>query len=140
MPRRESQSADCRANNAAWSDVAVAAYNSRSSSKKIITDIASRTDFIKISFTIDGNENFSNENKTYYFQILDSNNNVMGKRITEYFDSESLTYSFSRLFSYDGQSVKVSQEFLNSNFEKGYYFINIFDRDNLVGKTSLLLK
>lgn len=122
------------------SDVAATAYNSKSATKKVPTDAASKTDFIKITFTIDGNSNFGEGEKTYYFQILNNKNNVMGKRITEYFDNEALTYSFSKSFNYDGQSVQVSQEFLNAKFEKGYYFVNIFDRDALVGKTSFQLK
>jgi hypothetical protein len=122
------------------SDVKAGAYISKSATKKVLTDDASRADFIKITFTIDGNPNAEAGEKTYYFQILSNKNNVMGKRVTEYFDNETLTYSFSKSFNYESQSVQVSQEFLSSSFEKGYYFVNIFDRDELVGKTSFLLK
>jgi hypothetical protein len=122
------------------SDVKASAYISKSAIKKIPTDDAGRADLIKISFTIDGNSNESAGEKTYYFQILSNKNNVMGKRITEYFDNEALTYSFSKSFNYDSQAVQVSQEFLSASFEKGYYFVNIFDRDQLVGKASFQLK
>lgn len=122
------------------SDVKAGAYISKSATKKVPTDEANKADFIKITFRIDGNPNAEAGEKTYYFQILNNNNNVMGKRITEYFDNETLTYSFSKSFNYESQSIQVSQEFLSSNFEKGYYFVNIFDRDELVGKTSFQLK
>lgn len=134
-PRRNNKNAKIT-----LSDVKAGAYISKSATKKVPTEDASKTDFIKISFTIDENSNFGEAEKTYYFQILNNKNNVMGKRITEYFDNEALTYSFSKSFNYEGQTVQVSQEFLSSNFEKGYYFVNIFDRDVPVGKTSFLLK
>lgn len=124
----------------ALSNVKAMAFSSKSASKKVETVDASKTDFIKISFDLKENQDVENGEKTFYFQVINSNNNVMGKRITEYFDRESLTYSFSKTFSYDNQSVQISQEFFDSNFSKGYYFINIFDRNELVGKTSILLK
>ena len=122
------------------SDVKAAAYISKSSTKKVETNEANKADLIKISFTIEENVNAKQGEKLYYFQIINNKNNVMGKRVTEFFDNESLTYSFAKTFNYEGSSVKVSQEFLSESFEKGYYFVNIFDRDELVGKSSFLLK
>ena len=122
------------------SDVKAAAYISKSATKKVETIDASKTDLIKISFTLQENPNAKAGEKLYYFQIINSKNNVIGKRITEFFDNESLTYSFAKTVDYNNQTVLVSQEFLSENFEKGYYFVNIFDRDELVGKTSFLLK
>lgn len=122
------------------SNVRALGFSSKSGNKKTETTEASKTDLIKISFNINENNDVEKGERTFYFQVINSNNNVMGKRITEYFDNESLTYSFSKSFDYENKSVQVSQEFFNSNFEKGYYFINIFDRNELVGKTSILLK
>ncbi len=122
------------------SNIKAQAFTSKSASKKVETNYASNADLIKISFSLNENPDVESGERTFYFQILNSNNNVMGKRITEYFDSESLTYSFSKSFNYDNQSITISQDFLASNFEKGYYFINIFERDQMVGKTSILLK
>ena len=116
------------------------AFTSKSGGKKSETTTASYTDAFKISFTLSENLDAESGEKTYYFQVINSDNNVMGKRITQYFDTESLTYSFSKTIDYNNSEIEISQDFFDSSFRKGYYFINIFDRDKLVGKTSILLK
>lgn len=122
------------------SNVKAGAYISKSASKQIETNVSSKADLIKITFTLDENPNAKPGEKMYYFQIINNRNNVLGKRVTEFFDDESLTYSFKRSFDYDNQSVQISQEFLYSEFEKGVYYVNIFDRNELVGKSSFTLK
>lgn len=122
------------------SNVKAGAFISKSSSKQIETNVAGRADLIKITFTLDANSNAKSGEKMYYFQIINGKNNVLGKRITEFFDEASLTYSFKKSFDYSNQSSSVSQEFLQSNFESGTYFINIFDRNDLVGTTTFTLK
>lgn len=122
------------------SNVKAGAFISKSASKQEETANASRADLLKITFTLDGNPNAKAGDKTYYFQIINGKNNVLGKRVTEFFDNESLTYSFKKSFDYNNESITITQEFLQEEFQKGVYFINIFDRDDLVGKTSFTLK
>ena len=122
------------------SNVKAGAFISKSASKQEGTTNASRADLLKITFTLDGNPNAKAGDKTYYFQIINGKNNVLGKRVTEFFDNESLTYSFKKSFDYNNESTTITQEFLQEDFQKGVYFINIFDRDDLVGKTSFTLK
>lgn len=122
------------------SNVKAGAFISKSASKQEETTNASRADLLKITFTLDGNPNAKAGDKTYYFQIINGKNNVLGKRVTEFFDNESLTYSFKKSFDYNNESTTITQEFLQEEFQKGVYFINIFDRDDLVGKTSFTLK
>lgn len=122
------------------SNVKAGAFISKSASKQEETTNASRADLLKITFTLDENPNAKAGDKTYYFQIINGKNNVLGKRVTEFFDNESLTYSFKKSFDYNNESITINQEFLQEEFQKGVYFINIFDRDDLVGKTSFTLK
>lgn len=122
------------------SNVKAGAFISKSSTKQIETNISSKADLIKISFIIDGNPNPNAGDKTYYFQIINGKNNVLGKRITEFFDEESLTYSFRKSFDYNNENTTVNQEFLQSEFQPGLYYVNIFDRNELVGTTSFTLK
>jgi hypothetical protein len=122
------------------SNVKAGAFISKSASKQEETTNASRADLLKITFTLDGNPNAKAGDKTYYFQIINGKNNVLGKRVTEFFDNESLTYSFKKSFDYNNESTTITQEFLQEEFQKGVYFINIFDRDDLVGKASFTLK
>jgi cell division protein FtsB len=118
-----------------------AAYKLRSSGKQIETDKASRADVLKISFTIAENQIAKSGDKTYYVQVIDSKNNVLGDKKTESFgDDKSLTYSFKTTVQYENKTVNVSEDLPGKDFEKGTYFINVFDNDELVSKTSFSLR
>jgi cell division protein FtsB len=117
-----------------------AAYKLKSSGKQIETDKASRADVLKISFTIAENQIAKSGDKTYYVQVIDSKNNVLGDKKTESFGDKSLTYSFLTKVQYENKTVNVSEDLPGKNFEKGTYFINVFDNDELVSKTSFTLR
>ncbi|MCV9933205.1 hypothetical protein OIU80_13005 [Flavobacterium sp. LS1R47] len=117
-----------------------AAYKLRSSGKQIETDKASRADVLKISFTIAENQIAKSGDKTYYVQVIDSKNNVLGDKKTESFGDKSLIYSFLTKVQYENKTVNVSEDLPGKNFEKGTYFINVFDNDELVSKSSFTLR
>lgn len=117
-----------------------AAYKLRSSGKQIETEKASRADILKISFTIAENQIAKSGDKTYYIQVIDSKNNVLGEKQTETFGDNTLTYSFATTVTYQNKTVDVAEDLPGKNFEKGTYFINIFDKDVLVSKTSFTLR
>lgn len=117
-----------------------AAYKLKSSGKQIETDKASRADILKISFTIAENQIAKSGDKTYYVQVIDAKNNVLGDKKTESFGDNSLTYSFKTTVQYENKSVNVVQDLPGKDFAKGTYFINVFDNDELVSKTSFSLR
>lgn len=116
------------------------AYKVRSSGKEIETDKARRTNMLKISFTIAGNEIAKSGDKTYYVQVIDSKNNVLGEKKTINFDSMNLTYSFTSTVKYENKTVQVSENLPGKDFQPGTYFINVFDKGELVSKSSFNLK
>ncbi|TDD95927.1 hypothetical protein [Flavobacterium cellulosilyticum] len=116
------------------------AYKLRSSGKQIETEKAGRADMLKISFTIAENKIAKSGDKTYYVQVIDSKNNVLGDKKTENFGEKSLTYSFITNVKYENKTVQVSEDLPGKNFEKGTYFVNVFDKNELVSKTSFTLK
>lgn len=117
-----------------------AAYKMKSSGKQIETDKASRADVLKISFTIAENQIAKSGDKTYYVQVIDAKNNVLGDKKTESFGDNTLTYSFKTTVQYENKSVNVVQDLPGKDFAKGTYFINVFDNDELVSKTSFSLR
>ncbi|MCD0465831.1 hypothetical protein [Flavobacterium sp. ENC] len=117
-----------------------AAYKLRSSGKQIETDKASRADVLKISFTIAENQIAKSGDKTYYVQVIDAKNNVLGDKKTESFGDNTLTYSFKTTVQYENKSVNVVEDLPGKDFVKGTYFINVFDNDELVSKTSFSLR
>lgn len=117
-----------------------AAYKIRSSGKQIATDKAGRADVLKISFTIAENQIAKSGDKEYYVQVIDSKANVLGDKQTVNFGEKSLTYSFISKVKYENKTVNVSEDLPGKDFAKGTYFVNVFDKNELVSKTSFTLK
>lgn len=116
------------------------AYKKRSSGKEIETDKASRANMLKVSFTIAENSVAKSGDKNYYVQIIDSKNNVLGQKATVVFANQTLSYSFISTVKFENKTVQVQQDLSGKNFEKGTYFVNVFDKNELVSKTSFTLR
>ena len=117
-----------------------ASYKVRSSGKQIATDKASRTDMLIVNFTIAENKIAKSGDKTYYVQVIDAKNNVLGDKATVSFGENSLTYSFTTTVKYENKSVDVSEQLPGKDFAKGTYFVNVFDKGELVSKSSFSLR
>ena len=105
------------------------AFKLRSSGKEISTEKASRADVLKISYTIAENQVAQSGAKTYFVQVIDSKNNVLGEKKTISFDDMSLTYSFTSAVKYENKTVQVSENLPGKDFQKGTYFINWIKRN-----------
>ncbi|UOK41572.1 MULTISPECIES: hypothetical protein [Flavobacterium] len=116
------------------------AVKQRSSGKQIDTDKASRADVLKISFMIAENQIAKSGDKTYHIQVIDSKNNVLGDKKTESFGEKTLTYSFEKTVKYENKTVQVSQDLPVKDIEGGIFYVNIFDKGELVSKTSFTLR
>ncbi|WP_158728290.1 MULTISPECIES: hypothetical protein [unclassified Flavobacterium] len=116
------------------------AFKLKSSGKEISTDKASRADVLRISYTIAENQVAQSGTKVYYVQVIDSKNNVIGDKKTENFGNNTLTYSFISNIIYENKTVDVTESVRGKDFPKGTYYVNIFDKDQLVSKTSFTLK
>jgi hypothetical protein len=116
------------------------AYKKRSSGKTVETEKASRADILKISFTIAENSVAKSGDKKYYVQVIDSKNNVLGEKSSVAFGEETLTYSFVSSVKFENKTVQVNEELPGKDFEKGLYYVNVFDKNQLVSKTSFTLK
>lgn len=117
-----------------------ASYKLRGSGKKIATDKASKTDMLQVNFTIAENKIAKSGDKTYYIQVIDSKNNVLGDKATISFGENSLTYSFTTTVKYENKTVEVSEQLPGKDFAKGTYYVNVFDKGELVSKSSFSLR
>ena len=117
-----------------------AGYIVKSATKNEETTSAGKTDMIKIQFTLEENPKAKAEEVKFYIQVIDSKNNVIGRKITEYFDDKTLTYSYTKSVFYNNEKMNVEQQIVAKDFEKGTYFVNIFDRNRLVARTDFTLK
>jgi DNA repair exonuclease SbcCD ATPase subunit len=116
------------------------AFIVRNSGKQIETEKAGRANVLRINFTIAENQIAKSGDKSYYVQVIDSKSNVLGDKQTASFGEKSLTYSFIANVKYENKTVQVAQDLPGKDFAKGTYFVNIFDQDQLVSKTSFTLK
>lgn len=116
------------------------AVKQKSSGKQVSTDKASKADVLKISFTIAENVVAKSGDKTYFVQIIDPKNNVIGEQKTQMFGEKSLIYSFSTSVKYENKTVQISKDLDVKDIVEGSYFVNIFDKGDLVSKTSFTLK
>ena len=115
-------------------------FKERNSGKLIATEKARRVDLLKISFTIAANEVAQAGNKIYYVQVIDSKNNVLGEKQTETFGEYTLTYSFITNAVYENQNMNVTETLSGKDFEKGTYYVNLFDKEKMVATSTFTLK
>lgn len=117
------------------------AVKQRSSGKQIDTDKATRADVLKISFTIAENQVAKTGDRTYYVQVIDSKNNVLGEKKSETFGANYLSYSFEKTVKYENKTVQVQEDLPVKNISSGTYFVNVFDKTGTnVSKTSFQLR
>ncbi len=117
------------------------AVKQKGSGKQINTDKASRADVLKIGFTIAENQVAKVGERTYYIQVIDSKNNVLGDKKTESFGATYLPYSFQKTIKYENKTVQVQEDLSVKNITSGSYFVNVFDKKgDLVSKSSFQLR
>jgi hypothetical protein len=121
----------------------VIALHEKKSGEEQETDMAKSTNRLKASFSIAGNPVAKTGKKVYYVQILDQKNAVLGAdKLIEFGNGKALVYSFIVAIDFQGQPVNV-YGVLNSDvkeFAKGTYFINFFDKNEIIASTSITLK
>lgn len=121
----------------------VIALREKNSGKELETDKAKNVKKLKISFSVNANPVAKTGKKVYYIQVLDQKNTVLGEnKLIEFGDDKALVYSFIVGFDYQGKATNV-YGVLNSDenpFEKGTYFVNFFDKQEIMGSSSITLE
>jgi len=113
----------------------------RSSGKLIPTERASRSDKIRVCFTIAKNALVGAGDKELYVQVLDPKNNILGANEQVQFEDVVLNYSLISKFNYENRNLNIC-EFVapNNEFEKGRYIVNVFNEKDLVSSSEFTLK
>ena len=123
-------------------NIKTAAIREKSSGKQVETEKASKTSKLKICFTIAENDIAKSGEKSYYVQVIDPNNNVVGEKKSQVFGEATLKYSFISKVTFKNKSVDVC-DFLDSNgveFLIGEYVVNLFDKNDMVSSSKFSLK
>lgn len=115
----------------------------RTSGKLIPTERASRTDKIRVCFTVAKNALVQAGDQELYVQVIDPKNNTLGLNEQVEFDEKTLNYSMISKFNYENGSLNIC-EFVASKeenkFEKGRYIVNVFNTKDLVSTSEFTLK
>jgi len=119
------------------------ALREKSSGTELETTKAKNAKKLKISFTINGNGVAKTGRRVYYIQVLDQKNTVLGdNKLIEFGSDKALVYSFIVSADFQGKSLSA-YGILNADqnqFKKGTYFINYFDKQEIMGTTSITLQ
>lgn len=115
----------------------------RTSGKLIPTERASRTDKIRVCFTVAKNALVQAGDQELYVQVIDPKNNTLGLNEQVQFGEKTLNYSMISKFNYENGSLNIC-EFVASkgddDFEKGRYIVNVFNAKDLVSSSDFTLK
>lgn len=115
-------------------------FKKRNSGELVPTEKASRIDIVKISFIIGENELADLQTKKFYIQITDTNNKMIGNNETTSLGENILDYSAIITTKYTKKTTQIEKEIPVKELESGNYNIAVFDGENLIYKTSFILK
>ena len=121
----------------------VLALREKKSGKEQETDRAKSTNKFKISFSVNANAVAKTGKRVFYIQVLDQKNTVLGEnKLIEFGNDKALVYSFIVAADFQGKSLNL-YGILNSDenpFKKGTYFVNFFDKQEIMGTASITLE
>ncbi|WP_299102305.1 hypothetical protein [uncultured Winogradskyella sp.] len=113
------------------------------SGKKRLTERAKRANAIDVCLTLNENPLTSKGKKDIYIQIVGPDGNVVSDKGEITFGNTSLIYSKKEIIDYKNENLEVCTEIVadedDKPFQKGYYFISVFHRNDKLGGTSILL-
>lgn len=114
----------------------------RSSGKEIENDKARRVDDLKVCFTLPTNAFAKTGVSSFYLQVINPDNNVLGLKKKVQLDSESLTYSKIVQFNYKGAELDICELVGADEDEiiKGNYRVNLYNGNKRVSSSELSLR
>jgi len=121
-------------------------FKIRGENKEKITDKASRTDKIKVCFTIGENKLVSSGYQRFFVRIAKPDKSILsrGPAYTFQFLGQTLQFSAMETLNYEGEASDIctyyEQPAKANDLPKGHYIVSIFTEDRLIGESSFDLK
>jgi Ca2+/Na+ antiporter len=114
----------------------------RNSGKQIENDRASRVDALNVCFSLPKNTLADSGVSSYYLQIINPLNNVIGAREKVQLDNQELMYSKIVQFNYEGNELKVCElvDLKKEERESGVYRINLYKESIRIASQELELR
>ncbi|MEP6279746.1 MAG: hypothetical protein ABJ075_11965, partial [Nonlabens ulvanivorans] len=114
----------------------------RNSGKQIENDRARRVDDIKVCFTLPENPVAVTGVTSFYLQVINPDNNVLGLNKKQVFDGQELTYSKVIQFNYKGKELDMC-DVVGANEDdiiKGRYRVNLYNGPIRVSSNEITLR
>ncbi len=114
--------------------------------KEKATDKASRTDKIKVCFTVSENKLVTPGYQRFFVRIARPDNSILtrGQAYTFQFLGQTLQFSAMETLNYDGEAADICTYYENpgmgADLPRGRYIVTIFTEDREIGQTSFELK
>ncbi|HIB47011.1 MAG TPA: hypothetical protein EYN07_10045 [Flavobacteriaceae bacterium] len=114
----------------------------RNSGKVVDTRRSSRADKIRACFQLAPNAIAEAGDRTFYVQVLNPKNNVLGDKAILNFENGVLNYSKSVNVFYENEELDVCAmiDAKEDDLIEGRYVINVFDGGNQIATTTMILK
>jgi hypothetical protein len=118
----------------------------RGENREKITDKASRTDKIKVCFTVSENKLVSPGYQRFFVRIARPDNTILsrGQAYTFQFLGQTLQFSAMETLNYEGESADIctyyEQPAKATDLPKGRYVVTIFTEDRQIGESAFELK
>ena len=127
-------------------DVTATALKAKGGDKETPTDKASRTDRVKVCFTIGENPLVKPGKKNIFICITRPDNIVVTK--TKYdtftFNGQTLPYSVREDISYDGKAMNICVKWIKKDNDKpamkGQYTVTVYTEEKMIGSGTFQLK
>lgn len=119
---------------------------SRGVDKEKLTDKASRTDKIKVCFTIGENKLVSSGYQRFFIRIAKPDNSILtrGPAYTFQFLGQTLQFSAMETLNYEGEAADICTYYEHpasgGDLPKGRYVVSIFTEDKEIGQTAFELR
>lgn len=107
----------------------------------VVTDKASRAEYVDVCFVLGENPLADNGLMDIYIQVLGPDNNVVSDRGSVEFGENLLIYSHNIQVKYNKKNQEVCTAIYSSeDFEKGSYYISVFHENRKLGTTEFTLR
>lgn len=106
------------------------------------TKKANKAEKIRVCFTVNKNLIVDAGEKTFFIQVINPKNNLMGKKMSKNYKKQILYYSESTNLQYNNEEVDVCilMQAQPKNLLEGRYIVNIFDGPRRLASTSFKLQ
>lgn len=124
------------------SNLAARGVIQRNNGKFVITSRAKRAEMIQVCFTINENPLAQTGDQTFYVQVLNSNNKMIGILRNETWENgNTISYNTKTTIPYKKKAYTICELVLPvQQMEAGDYTINVYNNKELIISTSLNLK